>query len=147
MIIEKKQYLTHSLVNAFVYPTKYLIKMIFKIIIPYDYFKRNKYRAIDINSSYSTYRRDLPMLVTDKNEKIKCTSCNLCSIACPTDCIEIELGKNTNIIKGEIPSTFNFHMNQCLFCLICQDICPVDAISFANNDYSVLREDGVNILI
>ncbi|MCX7017530.1 MAG: NADH-quinone oxidoreductase subunit I [bacterium] len=58
-------------------------------------------------------------------EKEKCIACDLCSAACPVDCIKIESagkGKNAVITRYEID------YNRCLFCGLCVEPCPSNCI-------------------
>lgn len=58
-------------------------------------------------------------------EKEKCIACNLCSSACPVDCIIIESvgkGKNATLTRYEID------YNRCIFCGLCVEPCPTNCI-------------------
>lgn len=145
MIIEKKRYLSHSLFLSFFYPVIFSLKVVLRVIFPFIKWQRKKTNYIDNN--YSLHLKKNPILLKDQNQMLRCTSCNLCSLVCPTSCIDIDLGDNVNLTEGKPPKSFKIKMNQCLFCLYCVDVCPVDAINFASNDNSAIDERGISHLI
>lgn len=71
----------------------------------------------------------------------RCTSCMLCSTACPADCIEIvaeDVGDNK---VEKRPRIFTINELRCVFCGLCVEACPCDAIrmdtgKFENSAYT-----------
>lgn len=75
-------------------------------------------------------------------------ACELCARICPCDCIEVvpyedEKGKRH-------PAKFEIDTARCLFCGLCEDACPADAIalgqqyefsSFSSADLVIGRDD------
>jgi NADH-quinone oxidoreductase subunit I len=77
--------------------------------------------------------RGLHILQRDENGLEKCVACFLCSAACPTHCIYIEAGDNTEqarISGGErYAKVYNIDYSRCIFCGYCVEACPTDAIT------------------
>ncbi|HZG99130.1 MAG TPA: 4Fe-4S binding protein [Nocardioidaceae bacterium] len=66
-----------------------------------------------------------------------CTVCMLCARECPAWCITIESHTETTQQDGERPLTANvldrfaLDTSLCLYCSICIDVCPFDALHWA----------------
>ncbi len=66
-----------------------------------------------------------------------CTVCMLCARECPAWCITIESHTETTQQDGERPRTdnvldrFALDTSLCLYCSICIDVCPFDALHWA----------------
>lgn len=98
-------------------------------------------------SAYSRHRGH-HFLKRDEEGEIKCVACELCAKICPCYCITVvpyedEKGKRR-------PLKFDIDMARCLFCGLCEDACPEDAIalgqlyeysSFESEDLVVGRDD------
>jgi NADH-quinone oxidoreductase subunit I len=65
-----------------------------------------------------------------------CTSCLICVRDCPSQCIEIER-HTEQITEGRRPKTvhvldaFRIDYALCMYCGICIDVCPTDALSWS----------------
>ena len=72
----------------------------------------------------------------DENNEHTCTGCSACEVACPNGTIEIlsdrvvdpETGKKKKIIDQ-----FVYHLSLCTMCGLCIEVCPTDAIVWAQN--------------
>ena len=66
------------------------------------------------------------VLTRDPDGQERCVACNLCSVACPVDCIDV--------VKAETesgrwyPETFRINFARCIFCGYCEEACPTAAI-------------------
>ncbi len=75
-------------------------------------------------------------------------ACELCARICPCDCIEVVPYEDE---KGNRhPAKFEIDTARCLFCGLCEDACPADAIalgqqyefsSFSSRDLVIGRDD------
>ena len=84
-------------------------------------------------ANYPEVKPDLPprtrgriVLTRDPDGQERCVACNLCSAACPVDCIDV--------VKAETedgrwyPETFRINFARCIFCGYCEEACPTAAI-------------------
>jgi NADH-quinone oxidoreductase subunit I len=66
------------------------------------------------------------LTVEESTGQIKCTACEACARICPTRCIELTgAGKG----KSRRASTFTIDHNLCMYCNLCVEVCPFDAIT------------------
>lgn len=87
-----------------------------------------------VTVQYPTERRRLPqraltrhVLTIDlETGKLKCTACDACARICPTRCIELE-GEGKG--KERRPKRFIIDHNLCMYCNLCVEVCPFDAIT------------------
>lgn len=64
----------------------------------------------------------------------KCIACGLCQINCPNDTIKVvsetvtdeETGK-----KRKVLVSYDYDLGACMFCQLCVNVCPHDAICFS----------------
>lgn len=70
----------------------------------------------------------------------RCIGCSLCSAACPSECIYVEAGENTDEERyspGERYATvYQINMLRCIFCGMCEEACPTGAIVLTG-EYSI----------
>ena len=76
--------------------------------------------------------------------RIKCVACEMCSAACPADCIHIIPGPSPWDEGNErYPVRFDLDLLRCIFCGFCEMACPEEAIELTEiydfSDYT--RED------
>lgn len=80
-----------------------------------------------------------------------CTSCMLCVRECPTWCIT--LASHTEQVSEpgarrprsvNVLDTFTIDFAQCMYCGICVDVCPFDALEWKPDvDYSATSRGGL----
>jgi NADH-quinone oxidoreductase subunit I len=78
-----------------------------------------------------------------------CTACMICARECPDWCIHLSSHTETVQVPGARPRTqtvldrFAIDYGQCLYCGICVDVCPFDALHWApEHDYPGVSPDG-----
>ncbi len=75
-----------------------------------------------------------------------CTSCMICVRECPTWCITVDAHQEEREeggrrpIKVNILDKFEVDYGLCMFCGICVDACPHDALFWAPDAENVLKE-------
>lgn len=74
--------------------------------------------------------RGLHTLNKDANGKELCVACELCSKACPTQCITVipmedDTGRG---ISDRVAKVWKVDLVRCLFCGYCEDACPTTAV-------------------
>jgi len=55
-------------------------------------------------------------------------ACFLCSTVCPAYCIEIIAEEAPWDDREKRPRLFNIDMMRCIYCGMCEEVCPCDAI-------------------
>src|SRR5271154_3502010 len=77
--------------------------------------------------------RGAHVLQRDENGLEKCVACFLCAVACPSNCIYIEVAENTAVVRisssERYAKVYNIDYNRCIFCGYCVEACPTDAIT------------------
>jgi len=82
--------------------------------------------------------RGLHMLTRDEQGREKCVACEMCSTACPADCIRIvaddsgDTWKDNEENREKHPSVFEIDELRCIFCGMCVEACPEDAIDMTD---------------
>jgi len=96
--------------------------------------------------------RGLHRLNKDAKGRIKCVACDMCSAACPADCIDIVPGASPlDLDKERYPVSFEIDLLKCIFCGFCEMACPEEAIELTEiydfSDYTrdklIIDKDGL----
>lgn len=66
------------------------------------------------------------LTIEESTGQLKCTACEACAKICPTRCIELT---GTGKGKNRHPSAFTIDHNLCMYCNLCVEVCPFDAIT------------------
>lgn len=59
-------------------------------------------------------------------DSAKCTSCNLCALACPNQVIHVATTKNAE--QKRVLQSYTMSLSYCLYCGLCTEACPTSAI-------------------
>lgn len=82
--------------------------------------------------------RGLHMLTRDEEGREKCVACEMCSTACPADCIRIVASDSGSAWQDgdenreKHPIVFEIDELRCIFCGMCVEACPEDAIDMTD---------------
>lgn len=87
--------------------------------------------------------RGLHTLNRDPNGRELCVACELCSKACPTQCITVipmedDTGRG---IADRVAKVWKVDIVRCLFCGYCEDACPTRAVRLGR-DYELACTDS-----
>ena len=84
--------------------------------------------------------RGVPALVKDQDGREKCVGCYMCQFVCPPLAINIEAGeypeKHSLHQIEKYPKRFEINMLRCIYCGLCEEACPEEAI-FMSKTYVV----------
>jgi NADH-quinone oxidoreductase chain I len=92
------------------------------------------------------FRGHIKLVLDPDTGKSRCTACNLCVKACPSECISLTGIKREGEKKKSI-SEYNLDFTKCSLCGECVEVCPSDAITFSK-EYNVVarnREEFANM--
>jgi NADH-quinone oxidoreductase subunit I len=81
---------------------------------------------------FDRYRGTLTM-PRDENGKNRCTACGLCETNCPNDTLRVETDTVVDDETGrkrKVLVNFRYELGSCMFCLLCVNACPANAIAF-----------------
>lgn len=84
--------------------------------------------------------RGVPVLVKDQEGREKCVACYMCQWVCPPLAINIEAAEYPHDHPlhqiEKYPARFDINMLRCIYCGLCEEACPEEAI-FMSKTYSV----------
>ena len=61
-----------------------------------------------------------------------CIACDLCALACPEKLIVVSSVRNPQTRRKEL-TDFTYDLSRCMFCGLCEDACPVDALELTQD--------------
>ena len=83
------------------------------------------------------YTADQPGVPADFVGLERCIGCALCAAACPSHCIFVQAGENTEELRfspGErYAEIYQINLLRCIFCGMCEEACPTGAIVLTND--------------
>ena len=77
----------------------------------------------------------LRMTQLEPDPRYKCTGCGICEKNCPQHCIKVIKMEN-----DKQPETYTVDYALCMFCRICIDVCPFDALE-QTQEYEFIGEE------
>ena len=77
----------------------------------------------------------------------RCVACQMCSTACPADCISIEAAEHPNPAIEKFPETFTIDLLRCVYCGLCEEACPCDAIRMDTGIYEIAADNRADFVV
>jgi len=78
------------------------------------------------------YRGAPRLNINPDNGQTLCIACDLCAVACPEYLIVVGSERNPETRRKEL-TTFTYDTSRCMFCGLCEDACPVDALELTQD--------------
>ncbi len=121
MILDRETYFPNPLLTRIkIFTTQFLY-------ILFRFLGRPNWGRLKSGTKLALEKNDLVLTVTNEGS-LRCTSCNLCVQACPTQCLQVSPPPGK--AAPHPPGLFHFEPLKCITCNLCEDICPEGAIAF-----------------
>jgi NADH-quinone oxidoreductase subunit I len=78
------------------------------------------------------YRGAPRLNINPENGETLCICCDLCALACPEKLIVVGWERNAQTKRKELVN-FTYDTSRCMFCGLCEDACPVDALELTQD--------------
>jgi NADH-quinone oxidoreductase subunit I len=79
------------------------------------------------------YRGAPRLNINPENGETLCISCNLCALACPENLIVVSWERAGGTSGKKALTTFTYDTSRCMFCGMCEDACPTDALELTQD--------------
>lgn len=78
------------------------------------------------------YRGAPRLNINPESGETLCIACNLCALACPENLIVVGSARDEKT-RRKVLTTFTYDLSRCMFCGLCEDACPVDALELTQD--------------
>ncbi len=78
------------------------------------------------------YRGAPRLNVHPESAQTLCIACDLCALACPEELIVVGSQRNKETRRKDL-TYFTYDVSRCMFCGLCEDACPVDALELTQD--------------
>ncbi|MDX2472583.1 MAG: NADH-quinone oxidoreductase subunit I [Candidatus Krumholzibacteria bacterium] len=76
-----------------------------------------------------------------------CVACQMCSTYCPAACIEIVGAEHPDPTIEKYPLTFDIDLLRCIYCGLCEEACPCDAIRLDTGIYEIAADSREKFVV
>jgi NADH-quinone oxidoreductase subunit I len=91
---------------------------------------------------YPRYRARI-VLTRDPDGGERCVACQLCSAACPVDCISMQAAERED--GRRYAEWFRINFSRCIFCGLCAEACPTLAIQMTT-DFEICKRELMELV-
>ena len=84
---------------------------------------------------FERFRGEL-IMPHDENNQHRCSACKICAINCPNGTIQVLVKMETDEAAGKekkVLDKYIYDIGSCIFCALCTESCPQDAIEWSQN--------------
>jgi NADH-quinone oxidoreductase subunit I len=110
------------------------------VTLRHVFIKKDTLQYPEQKRSFGDRYRGVPALVKDQDGREKCVACYMCQFVCPPLAINIEAAEypadHALHQIEKYPATFDINMLRCIYCGLCEEACPEEAI-FMSKTYVV----------
>ncbi|HEY7680552.1 MAG TPA: NADH-quinone oxidoreductase subunit I [Terriglobia bacterium] len=78
------------------------------------------------------YRGAPRLNINPESGETLCIGCDLCALACPEHLIVVTTVRDEKT-RRKVLTTFTYDTSRCMFCGLCEDACPVDALELSQD--------------
>jgi NADH-quinone oxidoreductase subunit I len=78
------------------------------------------------------YRGAPRLNINPETGETLCIACDLCALACPEKLIVVSSRRDEQT-RRKILTDFTYDVSRCMFCGLCEDACPVDALELTQD--------------
>ncbi|GEM_PF-2224905 len=121
MILDREVYFPNPIYKRIVFFFRKFFYILFRFL------GRPNWGRLKSGEKLSLEKNNL-VLTVNEDGSLRCTSCQLCVQACPTNCLQVAPVPGHSAPSA--PSLFHFEPLKCILCNLCEDICPEGAIAF-----------------
>ncbi|PIE73072.1 MAG: NADH-quinone oxidoreductase subunit I [Deltaproteobacteria bacterium] len=86
-------------------------------------------------------------LMKHEDGTIRCVACFMCQTNCPAKCIMIKAKERTDGVTEKMPASFTIDLAECIYCGLCVEACPLDAIRMDTGIYAATSGDRERLKI
>ncbi|MBI4442725.1 MAG: NADH-quinone oxidoreductase subunit I [Acidobacteria bacterium] len=78
------------------------------------------------------YRGAPRLNINPETGETLCIGCDLCALACPEQLIVVTTVRDEKT-RRKVLTNFTYDTSRCMFCGLCEDACPVDALELSQD--------------
>lgn len=93
----------------------------------------------EVEPEYAERYRGHHRLMYREDGTARCVACQLCSTACPANCITIKPGDYGDDQVEKYPVSFDIDLLVCVYCGMCEEACPCDAIRMDSGQHTPVQ--------